>query len=967
MVLKFTTADFQKEVLESDIPVLVDFYADWCGPCKMMSPVLDQLSAELDGQIKIGKVNVDDDPELAGILFTLISITACKQVEDKCKPGSHSSLEWVVVKDSTCTTLGQKNQICSKCKEVITTAVIGYKEHIEKVMTGIPASCTENGVSAYTICSSCDNTLTEPTVLKALGHSYSIDEKASSNEFLVYVCSTCNDSYTVDNTSGELCTNGHKASDWITISESTCKENGSAHKVCTVCNVELEIKTLELKNHTEVKINGTPATCTTTGLTDGIKCLACDKVIKEQTIIDILEHSYVITDTVNPTKDQDGYIEYTCSSCNDSYKKTLNATGNYDSTSATVIIMSDNSITVSNDNGGVLINNNEITITLAGEYDLMGELSEGNIIVSVPESDDAVINLRGVKLTSTKTHPIYIESGNKVEISAKADTENYIYDKRGTETDAVGAAIYSLIDLELKGKGSLKVTSTYNNAIGTTKDLEIKNLNLEVNAPNNALKGNDSITIESGTIKAISSSGDALKTENSDVSTKGVQRGVITIIDGTLDLYAACDGIDASYDCIIEGGTINIYTEKYSSYSGDVTVNSTTSLYLRVSSKASGLSSISKYSAMFITEDNQTTWASGTYISSSGKKYYKFDISSNAKYVKFFAYSSSQTQGQSSSYSYATDQLTIPTSNDTYYVTSATSSRMSGSWENFNSPTGGMGGPGGGMGGPMEGNSNKATYSCKGIKADNSITINGGKVNIKSHDDGIHTNSDVLLENGSYGSANLVINGGDITVYSDDDGIHADSNLTVNGGNIIITNSYEGLEGNIVTFKNGTVQIKSSDDGINAKTTLNFNGSIVYLDAGGDGIDSNGNVYMTAGVVLALGPTNGGNGVIDYGDRNCTFSFTGGLLLAIGCSGMNAKPTASSGNSVSATTPGAPSIGSYLEVTSNGKVVAVIKVTKSSQNYRVLAYNNTTYPSTTVSVVSTTSVKLTNDLYYVVE
>lgn len=73
MVLKFTTADFQKEVLESDIPVLVDFYADWCGPCKMMSPVLDQLSTELEGQIKIGKVNVDDDPELAG-QFKVMSI-----------------------------------------------------------------------------------------------------------------------------------------------------------------------------------------------------------------------------------------------------------------------------------------------------------------------------------------------------------------------------------------------------------------------------------------------------------------------------------------------------------------------------------------------------------------------------------------------------------------------------------------------------------------------------------------------------------------------------------------------------------------------------------------------------------------------------------------------------------------------------------------------------------------------------
>ena len=66
MVLKFTEADFQTEVLESEVPVLVDFYADWCGPCKMMSPVLDQISNELEGQIKIGKVNVDEDPNLAG-------------------------------------------------------------------------------------------------------------------------------------------------------------------------------------------------------------------------------------------------------------------------------------------------------------------------------------------------------------------------------------------------------------------------------------------------------------------------------------------------------------------------------------------------------------------------------------------------------------------------------------------------------------------------------------------------------------------------------------------------------------------------------------------------------------------------------------------------------------------------------------------------------------------------------------
>lgn len=63
-IIQLTSDNFEAEVLNSDKPVLVDFYADWCGPCKMMAPVVDQIAEEND-DIKVGKINVDDEQDLA--------------------------------------------------------------------------------------------------------------------------------------------------------------------------------------------------------------------------------------------------------------------------------------------------------------------------------------------------------------------------------------------------------------------------------------------------------------------------------------------------------------------------------------------------------------------------------------------------------------------------------------------------------------------------------------------------------------------------------------------------------------------------------------------------------------------------------------------------------------------------------------------------------------------------------------
>jgi thioredoxin 1 len=73
MKVEIATENFEQEVLQSDVPVLVDFWAEWCMPCKMIAPVLDEMSEEYDGKLKIGKLNVDEQGDLAA-RYNVVSI-----------------------------------------------------------------------------------------------------------------------------------------------------------------------------------------------------------------------------------------------------------------------------------------------------------------------------------------------------------------------------------------------------------------------------------------------------------------------------------------------------------------------------------------------------------------------------------------------------------------------------------------------------------------------------------------------------------------------------------------------------------------------------------------------------------------------------------------------------------------------------------------------------------------------------
>ena len=606
-----------------------------------------------------------------------------------------------------------------------------------------------------------------------------------------------------------------------------------------------------------------------------------------------------------------------------------------------VITLSDDGIAV--DGTGATAEGSVVIISQAGEYTVTGSLSDGQIAVALPtKSDEVTINLEGVDVTSTTGAPFAATKG-KVDLSAKKGTTNSFTSTATYNEETVNACVYSKNDLTIKGKGTLKVSSTYNNAIGCKADVTIKNLTLNVTeAANNGIKGNDSVTIESGNV-TVNSNGDAIKSDEDPAYDGDVlEGGTVKIVDGTVTLTtgtttkdgttSTSDGIKASMLCDISGGTINITStgdaikanassideDNPTIADGDGSINITGGT-INISAGEDGIKAVKSVNV----SDGEITITKAEEGIQVSEVVYDTDGTT----VKAYVTGSIGISGGTFNITSSEDGIQCGTGNITITggditVDSKMDCIQAENIMNISDGTFNLKAYGGAPA-TVSSNNSSTTDSCKGVKAGSLVNISGGTFNINTYDDGIHSNNTVR------------ISGGDIDIAAGDDGVHGDSYLYItDNADINITKSYEGIEAAKIYVQGGKTCIVSTDDGANAAGDeptenaitlssddiaefagpggfggggnqgpnwggedsssygyLEVSGGLLYIEAEGDGFDSNGDGVITGGIVLVNGPTSGGNGVFDVGDNNNTLTITGGIVIGAGTSDMAVTPT----------------------------------------------------------------------------
>lgn len=457
-------------------------------------------------------------------------------------------------------------------------------------------------------------------------------------------------------------------------------------------------------------------------------------------------------------------------------------------------------------------------LTQETAYSLSGEFY-GNIVINAATTINEVkteykfeLELNGVKISSYNAPAIYVESGDKITVSAKKGTDNYIIDYReAVSEEDISAAVYTKCDLNLQGKGNLYVKSVNNNGIHSKGDLKVKNAFIQVDCKDNALKGNDSVTIESGTLVLIARAGDGIKTSNSDLSSKGKQRGTVSILGGDILIYSSRDGIDSAYNVeISQTSSLNlkIYTDKYSKYSEESASNSS-------SSTSSGGSSSS---------------------ASSGRGGFGGGLPGGPGGQGGNGGQGGMQDGNDDKGDYSTKGVKA----DNEIIVSGGTIAIY-SYDDA-----------------IHANSDNALEN--GETALGNVSVTGGALTLYSCDDAVHADGTV------------VVNGGDINVLYCYEGLEG-AFVSVLGGNVSIISTDDGINGTsqsgaAITISGGTIYVYAGGDGVDSNSTDSYGGilfsggkSVIISSGRSDSaIDTERGYKYEGGYVLAIGVSGGMSG-----------------------------------------------------------------------------------------------------------
>jgi len=535
----------------------------------------------------------------------------------------------------------------------------------------------------------------------------------------------------------------------------------------------------------------------------------------------------------------------------------------------------------------VTVSGADVTVNSTSEnteinYSLTGTAADG--MFKIYSTSKFNLRLNGVNLTNPDGPAVNIQSKKKCNITLTDGTTNTLADGStyATSTEDQKSTLFSEGQIDFDGTGSLSVKSNSAHAICSDDYIDIQNGNITVSgATKDGVHANDYFAMSGGTLN-VTSTGDGVECESGYILISG---GNLSSVNNSAD----AKGLVCDSTLTISGGTINltlggnqskgIKADKKLIFSGgDITIKNSGGVALTVAgvgfdpAYSSGIKADTDVEISGSQITIVSSGAGGKGISATG------NISITSGTVNVTTTGAGATYKNSAA---ATDSYSAVCLNADGNV-----SITGGNVTNSSSGSGG-----------------------KGIKANGTITIgdasnsptltlttSGAKFAVSGSD---YNHPKTMVSDGT-----ITIKNGTINISSTDDGIHSETSVVIDGGSTTISKSYEGVESMYIYMNGGTLDLTASNDGINTTKgttsggTESNDGSCLYVTGGtlianctgGDAIDSNGNLEISGGTVVANGPNSGVEEAVDF---NGTFKMTGGLFIGAGSSSNMTKAMSS--------------------------------------------------------------------------